>query len=117
MKNKKIWIIGMVIGLIIIFIVFYLNQGLDIPPGEFKLMNSCEQDSDCVWAFRPNECCNCPSIYNEKIVNADRGLVVYEKGKDYSSLRTNKCVDINCATCGPIRELKCVNNKCILAEK
>lgn len=72
----------------------------------------CEKDSDCVWAFRPNSCCDCPQIYNKKIVDADNELVMYEKGKDYSSLRTIDCTGIQCSPCAPLTEVECVNNQC-----
>jgi len=116
MKLNKNILVGVLILLVIaiISINFYF-----LAEKEREIEKDyCEQDSDCVWAVRPNECCICPSIYNQKIVDADRGLVAYEQGKDYSLFRTNECVDINCVPCNPtVRELKCINNKCASVEK
>ena len=72
----------------------------------------CEPDSDCVWAFRLDSCCSCPNIYGKDFVNSDNGLVMYETGKDYSSLITVDCSGVYCAPCAPVTELVCINNKC-----
>lgn len=72
----------------------------------------CKQNSDCVWAIRPDACCYCPEIYNNDFINFDSELVIYEEGKDYSLFRTADCSRVACAPCAGVSELECVNNQC-----
>jgi len=72
----------------------------------------CEQEFDCTWAFYPNSCCSCPKIHNKEFVNSDNRLVIYEDGKDYSSLRTIDCSETICSPCLGISDSECKNNQC-----
>lgn len=73
----------------------------------------CEQDSDCVFAINPNNCCYCPQIYNKDVVDSYSELVIYEEGKDYSEFRDIDCSGVFCAACMGPSNLTCFYNECI----
>lgn len=122
MNNKNlIIIIGIillvVVGGIILINYYSSNDGEDIEePFNDSEEKYCGIDEGCVWAFNPYTCCDCPRIYNKEIVDAEDDLVIYEKGKDYSLLRTADCTEIACSPCVPITELECVDNECVKIE-
>jgi hypothetical protein len=78
---------------------------------------SCSQDSDCVLAYRTDQCCDCWSIYNQKTVDDNRNLRLLDEppGYKYAKWRCPQkpCPFIACAPCfNPPYGLVCDNNIC-----
>lgn len=82
---------------------------------------TCQQDSDCVIGIRIDSCCSCPSAYPKSQLEDDKNIVIYEYGKDYSSLITSDedCRKLACEPClSPSdADIKCVNNKCKMTQE
>jgi len=102
----------MVLLILIIFFIYGCDQIVREKTVSEESKKYCEQDSDCVWAFSLNSCCSCPKIYNKEFVDSNNEFVMYEIGKDYSSLITVDCSGIVCGPCAPMSDLECTNNKC-----
>ena len=80
-----------------------------------KTRLSCEHDSECVWAVNPHECCICPAIYNRKIVDEDKNLVIDNPKENYSNYtKIEDCSTVVCAPCIEPGELECEDNACKL---
>lgn len=82
---------------------------------------TCQQDSDCVIGIRIDSCCSCPSAYPKSQLEDDKNIVIYEYGKDYSSLiKSNEdCRKVACEPClfPADADIKCVNNQCRMVQK
>ncbi|MFH0979673.1 MAG: hypothetical protein V1803_01865 [Candidatus Roizmanbacteria bacterium] len=50
-----------------------------------------------------NTCCSCPTKINKLLVGTD-GWVIYEMGKNYSSLLPKYCEGADCAPCPPLTD-------------
>jgi len=82
---------------------------------------SCTIDSDCVLAYRTDQCCSCGSIYNRQTVEDDRRLRFVNEPQDYhySKWRTPQkiCPLVMCAPCPmPPFGLVCDANMCRAAQ-
>lgn len=78
---------------------------------------SCSQGSDCVLAYRTDQCCSCWSIYNQDTVDADRHLRLLNEpsGYKYAKWRcpSKVCPFIACAPCfNPPYGLVCDGGLC-----
>lgn len=78
---------------------------------------SCLMDSDCVYAYRTDQCCPCGSIYNRQVVEDDRRLryVNEPDGYKYEKWRIPRavCPMVMCAPCPqPPFGLVCDVNVC-----
>ena len=64
---------------------------------------SCTQDSDCVLAYRTDQCCDCWSIYNRTTVDENRNLRLRDEpaGYKYAKWRCPQipCPFVACAPC------------------
>lgn len=69
----------------------------------FSAELSCSVDSDCVLAYRTDQCCSCGSIYNRQAVDDDRRLRLVNEPPDYHypKWRTPQmvCPLVACAPC------------------
>jgi hypothetical protein len=73
----------------------------------------CEQDSDCVLAITPGECCLCQEIYGRSIVEARADLVIVDYDQDLSAYSPDNCSHLVCDCFNFILPpLKCVNGQC-----
>lgn len=94
-------------------------QPSPLPTGTpaFSAQLSCSLDSDCVLAYRTDQCCSCGSIYNRQAVEEDRRLryVNAPDGYQYEKWRTPRavCPMVMCAPCPmPPFGLVCDANVC-----
>lgn len=82
---------------------------------------ACQQDSDCVVGIRIDSCCSCPSAYPKSQLEDDKNIVIYEYGKDYSSLiKSNEdCRKVACKPClfPGDADIKCVYGQCKMMQR
>ena len=98
--------------LVVLSILVILISGC-VQQSPIERTPECNDDRDCVVAIQLNRCCDCPSVYPKKQVDDDPNLVVYESGKDYSSIMTVDCEGFMCKPCPPPPlGAVCSNNTC-----
>ena len=75
---------------------------------------TCSKDSDCALGIRTDQCCAMPQAFHRDRINADPNIVLYEEGKDYSSLLPANCKNVQCMPLPPFKSIKaiCQNNSC-----
>ena len=73
--------------------------------------DECKDSSDCVVAINLNSCCNCPQPVPKTLIDG-KASVVYEKGKDYSSMLSTDCKNVACAPCRSVYGAICYSGKC-----
>ncbi len=100
--KKLYWIFVIALGGFILIITYFSNP--------YELDFSCKVDNDCIIGIRLDTCCSCPQIYSKKDVDRNPNLIVYESGKDYSSLRTVFCGRVLCEPCETIFGVICSNS-------
>ncbi len=64
-----------------------------------------------VLGFQTTACCSCPTKVSASIIGTN-GWVIYEKGKNYSSLLPDECKRVNCAPCPPLEETSAKAKEC-----
>jgi hypothetical protein len=74
----------------------------------------CVDFSDCVVAVDLGGCCACPKVLPRSKVDG-RTFVVYENGKDYSSMLPKECSNAVCSPCAPVGNAVCLSGKCVNA--
>ena len=82
---------------------------------------SCSVNSDCVLAYRTDQCCACGAIYNRQTVDDDRGLRLVDEPPDYRYPKWRSpqkvCPMVMCAPCPmPSFGLVCDANICRAAQ-
>lgn len=104
---------------ILIAILLLLLTGSCGSPGSASLdtpdptLDTCRVDSDCVLALRIDICCSCPEVTTLARVKATRGVEVYVPGRDYGSLRPEKCSLVDCPPCpSPPAGVTCKSEIC-----
>ncbi len=107
MKNKNKKGFYLITGIILVCLMGAIGVALAYQGDRY-----CEHDSDCVLAIRIDQCCDCPALYTREQVDSDPDLMIYEEGKDYSSLIKVDCTSILCYPCSMPRPVACVDNKC-----
>ncbi len=83
------------------------------PSAELTTTSTCTNDTDCIFGFQTSQCCACPQAVSQKQIGKN-GWQVYEKGKDYSSLKPTSCGNVDCAPCLPPQKATCRNNQCVM---
>jgi hypothetical protein len=78
-------------------------QTFEIVGGDIVIpQKGCVNQNDQTLGIQINTCCSCPMKIRKSLIGTD-GWMVYEKGKDYSSLRpANNCNNAVCAHCQPL---------------
>jgi hypothetical protein len=74
----------------------------------------CDDSSDCVVAVDLGGCCACPRVLPRTSLDSSK-FVVYERGKDYSSMLPDECRNAVCSPCGPVGRAVCQSGKCVNA--
>ena len=72
----------------------------------------CQDSSDCVVAVNLGGCCACPRVLPRTSLDSSK-FVVYESGKDYSSMLPAECKNAVCSPCGPVGSAICQSGKCV----
>jgi len=78
-------------------------QTFEIVIGDIVInQKGCVSQNDQILGIQINACCSCPIKVRKSLINID-GWVIYEKDKDYSSLRpTDYCKKTVCTPCPPL---------------
>jgi hypothetical protein len=88
-----------------------------LPPGIAPTLDlipdlSCRVESDCVYAYRADRCCDCGAIYSREQVNDDARLSL-----QYGQADPALCSNVVCAPCQmPPLGLVCDNGTCRAAQ-
>lgn len=64
-----------------------------------------------VFGIQINTCCSCPTKIDKSLIGTD-GWVLYEEGKNYSSLLPDECKGADCAPCPPLKETSAKAKEC-----
>jgi len=76
-----------------------------------SVVQDCKDSSECVVAVNLANCCACPVVISKNRLGSV--YVVYEQGKDYSSVLSSDCRNVVCSPCAPVGSVACQSGKCV----
>lgn len=109
---KKVFLI---LGLLLIILALKSQPQPTLPvvsPLPSSEVGRCLADSDCVLALRLDECCGCPQAVSRTVLKADKNLIEFKPGEDYSLKRKTDCQDLVCKPCEFLGKAICESGKC-----